>query len=291
MFPFSNYGATRVHLPNQGGSPGIRIFSCKDLQHWTPGKWLVKSSRLPMNCPYKDRFWAPEIHKIAGRYYLIFTADNWVKNSYNPAGKVGAAGYAFVGVTDHVDGPYRHITYIKHGPCDTTLFAAPDGKTYAVMPAGNMFEQQIDLRGIDHGEVHLVGVRKEIVTADNTAIHKPSPNYLEGPWVVRDGSHYTLFYAELYHNKTVPYGYFTGAAYANSPMGPWKKDPRGKILEGGHLAVFDGPGHVHWFSYRDEAPNRGRGRLCIDPCLFNSDGTAIKMPSTIGPAMYPPKSP
>lgn len=31
---------------------------------------------LPENGPYKNCFWAPEIHKMRGRFYLVFTADN-----------------------------------------------------------------------------------------------------------------------------------------------------------------------------------------------------------------------
>jgi beta-xylosidase len=136
----------------------------------------VKSSDLPEDCPYKNRFWAPEIHKIAGKFYLIFTADNWLKNEYNPAGRWGSAGWCFIGTADKVTGPYGKITWIKGAGCDTSLFEAADGKTYAVIPRGNIDIQEIDLQAMK-----LLGEPKRIVTVDNSDIGAPtSPAYLEG---------------------------------------------------------------------------------------------------------------
>ncbi len=82
------------------------LFSSPDLKRWKFEQWLVKSSTLPEDCPYKHRFWAPEIHKRRGKFYLIFTADNWIKDEYNRGGKIGAY-VAFVGVADEVTGPSR----------------------------------------------------------------------------------------------------------------------------------------------------------------------------------------
>ena len=143
-------GRDEKHLadPDQGSSPGIKLFSSPDLKNWTFEKWLLKSSELPEDCPYKHRFWAPEIHKIGGKFYMIFTADNWLAKAHNPAGTWGAAGYAFVGVADKVTGPYEHITTIPGAACDTTLFGDTDGRTYAFMPFGDLFVQEIDLSGL-----------------------------------------------------------------------------------------------------------------------------------------------
>jgi hypothetical protein len=48
-------------------------------------------------------------------------------------------------------------------------------------------------------------------------------------------------------------------------MGPWKKDQRGQVFHGGHMAVFYGPDGRFWFSYRWEMSDRHRGLLCVDP--------------------------
>ena len=275
MWPFANREADRLNLPNQGGSPGIRIFTSRDMKTWTAGKWLVKASELPEDCPYKNRFWAPELHKIGGKFYLIFTADNWIKKEYNPAGSWGTAGYAFVGVADKPDGPYQHITYLDGGACDTSLFEGENGKTYAVIPRYNIDVQEIDLSKLSEGKVKLLGKPTKALAAENSDIGiAANPDYLEGPWMTHLGDRYQLFYAEIYRDKTHPdwLGYWTGVAYADSPLGPWKKDPRGRVFMGGHLVTFDDPAGGHWFSYRGESGGDPQGRPCVDPFTIDPDG-------------------
>ena len=287
MWPFANRHEERLGQPNQGGSPGIRMYSSKDLKNWEEEGWLVKSDELPEDSPYKNRFWAPEIHKIGGRFYLIFTADNWIKKEYNPAGTWGTAGYAFVGVADKITGPYENITYIDGGACDTSLFEDVDGTTYAVIPAYNVYVQQIDLSRIDEGKVNLVGPRILAVECKNDDIGlKAEPDYLEGPWMFHQEDRYFLLYAGPYREATNPperRGYWSGIAYADSVMGPWKKDPRGQVFHGGHMAVFNGPDDRFWFSYRWEMSNKHRGLLCVDPITIDAKGLV----QTSGPTDIP----
>jgi len=285
MWPFANREEQRVELPNNGSSPGIALYSSRDLKSWKFIDWLVKSSELPENCPYKHRFWAPEIHKIGGKFYLIFTADNWLKNEYNPAGTWGTAGYAFVGVADKVTGPYEHITYIKGAACDTSLFGDSDGQTYAIIPRYHIDVQEIDLTGLPRGEVKLLDQPKRVVMAENTDIGIAArPDYLEGPWLERINGRYYLFYAEIYRDRNHPdwLGYHTGVAVAENVMGPYQKDPRGRIYEGGHLAVFNGPDGGKWFTYRGESRNRAHGLLCIDPFEVDGNGTIKSLAPTVG---------
>jgi beta-xylosidase len=276
VWPFANRQEDRLHLPNQGGSPGIQLYSSTDLKTWKFENWLVRSSDLPQDCPYKNRFWAPEIHRIGGRFYLIFTADNWLKKEYNPAGTWGTAGYAFVGVADQITGPYKNITCIEGGACDTSLFEDADGRTYAVIPAYDIFVQQIDLSRIDHGQVRLVGPRILAIRCKNDDIGlEAEADYQEGPWMFRRNGRYFLLYAGPYREgKNTPekQGYWAGIAYADNVMGPWTKDPRGQIFLGGHMAVFDGPDGRLWFTYRWEADDRHRGLLCIDPFNIDEEG-------------------
>lgn len=276
MWPFSNREENRLNQPHQGGSPGIRMYSSKDLSVWKEEGWLVKSDELPENCPYKNRFWAPEIHKIAGRFYLIFTADNWIKKEYNPAGTWGTAGYAFVGVADAITGPYKNITYIEGGACDTSLFEDRDGKTYAVIPAYNIYIQPIDLSRIDEGKVKLTGSRVLAVECKNQDIGlKAEADYQEGPWLFYQTGRYFLLYAGPYRetrNAPAYQGYWMAAAYADKVMGPWKKDPRGQIFHGGHVAAFQGPDGRFWLSYRWEKDNTHRGLLCANPIIIDANG-------------------
>jgi xylan 1,4-beta-xylosidase len=274
MFPFRGRDERHLSDVDMGSPPGIQMFSTKDFKMWKSEGWLVKSSELPVDCPYKHRFWAPEIHKAKGRFYLIFTADNWVDPKYNLDGKWGM--YTYIGVADTVTGPYAHITRIPYGPCDGTLFCDTDGTFYTVMPKGEIFIQKLDLNGLEQGIVRRVGEEKRIVTKSNADIGVPvSTTYLEGPWLEKVGSRYVVFYAAPYSDRSPDpeyRGYWVGAAYADTVMGPYRKDPRGKVFFGGHIAVFDGPDDRKWFSYRWERDNRARGRLCIDAMEFDKEG-------------------
>lgn len=71
-FPFTHHTSRNPALPDMNSSPGIRLYSSKDLKNWKFENWIVKSSELPENCPYKHRFWAPELRKMNGKYYVIF---------------------------------------------------------------------------------------------------------------------------------------------------------------------------------------------------------------------------
>lgn len=286
MWPFRNREETRLSEPDNGGSPGIAMYSSKDLKEWKFQNWLVKSSDLPAECPYKNRFWAPEIHKLGDRFYLIFTADNWTDKQANPAGTWGPAGYAFIGVADAVNGPYRNITYIEGAACDTGLFEGADGKTYAVIPRHHIDVQEIDMSGIDRGEVKLLGKPVTVVGADNLNIGvEAKPEYLEGPWVERIGGRYHLFYAAFHKDPAFPdwLGYHTGVAVSDQPLGPFTKDPRGRVFTGGHLSVFNGADQRKWFAYRGETDNGARGLLAIDPMEVTPEGRVETKAPTLGP--------
>ncbi len=264
MWPFANRDEKHLGDVDMGSSPGIRIYSSADLATWKDDGWLVKSSELPADCPYRHQFWAPEIHHFNGRFYLIFTASNWQAKTYG----LQEGYYAFIGVANKVTGPYQHITKIPNGPCDTTLFADGKGGFYLAMPRRDILVQKVDLSALDQGVITRTGPEVKVVTSADDQPGATSPDYLEGPWVERIGTRYCLLYAELYKDD----GYWTGVAYADSPLGPYTRDPERKVFFGGHLAVFDGPDKRKWVSYRRERANEGRGLMCVDPLDVDAQG-------------------
>ncbi len=130
-----------------------------------------------------------------------------------------------------------------------------------------------------------MGERRKIVTADNSGLGMEArPEYLEGPWAAKVGDRYVLFFAGPYSRDKFPghEGYWAGSAYAKNLAGPWKKDPRGQGVWGGHLAVFDGPDGRPWFSYRGEKDRETRGLLCIDPFEMDPSGMIRCKGPTLG---------
>jgi len=286
-FPFTHHTSRDSTKIDYNSSPGIRLYSSKDLKTWKFESWLIKSSELPVNCPYKHRFWAPEIRKINGRFYLVFYSDNWIRKEYNVDGEMGYE--AFIGVADKITGPYSHISWLKGGGCDTQVFGDDNGKTYAVMPFKNEYVQEVDLKNIDKEDIKLIGERKMVIACDNSDIgKKTSPNYMEGPWMIKRKGKYILFTASPYpkQNKDgsamdLEPGYWVGAGVADNIWGPYKKQPQ--VFMGGHIAVFTGPDGKEWYSYRGESGGKSQGKLCIDPVLFEKDGSVKPSIPSTGP--------
>ena len=277
LAPFGNYTDRDVSKPDYGSAPGMSLYASRDLKIWKFKSWIVKSSNLPINAPYKHQFWAPEIHKIHGRYFVIFGASNWIDDKYNIGGHMGY--YQFVGVANKVTGPYRHFTALKGPGVDTSLFVDDDGKTYVIWPRNEI--HPIDLSKIDQGIV-TVGDKIATTATDNDykAIGKPAPETMEGPYMIKHSGTYYSFWAETYRG---PNGFYdTGIATAKSLSGPWTMDPRWRPIHGGHLSVFNGPGSKWWIAYKNESSDLGRPWLNIDPIEFDSHGT-VHVKSTLGP--------
>lgn len=293
MFPFTHSDSRDSTRPDYNSSPGIRLYQSADLKNWTVAPtaiadgWLVKSSMLADSLPYKHRFWAPEIHKIDNRFYLVFTGSNWISDSFNPTGNMHDLN-TFIGVSDKITGPYEHITYVPGGACDLTILDdKKSGKVYAYIPGMDVFVQEIDLSQIEHDRILLKGDRTKIVTATNNDIKADwDYKYLEGPFPKIINGRYYLFFAGLRKDGQRSTGfdqhddleYWTGVASASAATGPFKKSRTGKDFWGGHVAVFDGPAGRIWLSYRGEKLEGTRGLLCIDPVQGESQAGGLVIP-------------
>ncbi len=244
---------------------------------WKFQSWIVRSLALPDSAPYKHQFWAPELRRINGRFYVIFGASNWIDAKYNIGGRMGY--YQFVGVADKVAGPYRHFTALRGPGVDTSLFQDTDGKTYVVWPGNEI--HPVDLSQIDQDKI-TVGplVSRAAGPDDFKAIGRPAPNTLEGPYLIKHGTTYYCFFAETY-----PDLYATGIAQSQSLSGPWHLDPRWRVFPGGHQSEFVGPDGRWWTAYKHER-SETTPWLSIDPLTFRADGS-VQITPTTGPQSIP----
>jgi xylan 1,4-beta-xylosidase len=63
---------------------------------------LIDARKLPKDCPYNGRFWAPEIHFIQNKYWL--TVNSGMVTPQDPKGMNTHSIWLFV--ADQVTGPY-----------------------------------------------------------------------------------------------------------------------------------------------------------------------------------------
>jgi xylan 1,4-beta-xylosidase len=248
-----------------GHNPGVRLLVSDDLINWVQHSWIIDAGKLPADCPYNGRFWAPEIHYIRNKFWL--TVNSGRVTEEDPKGMKTHSIWLFV--SDSVTGPYKLV----NGPLtsqynnDATLFEDEDGQTYLYCSGNGLFQARIDLNtGKPTGPVQKF-------------LDKREPGYpewmaggIEGPFVIkRDGTYFMFF-------STWTRGYEVGLLKSQSPLGPWElasrepifgtrkkgyrpelavsggyaglkfQDTEDPYCETGHNALFEGPDGKLWSS-------------------------------------------
>jgi len=248
-----------------GHNPGVRLLVSDDLIHWKQHSWLIDASKLPADCPYNGRFWAPEIHYVKNKYWLTINSGKVTKE--DPKGMSTHSVWLFS--SDKVTGPFKLV----NGPLtpqynnDATLFEDDDGQTYLYCSGNGLFQARIDIS------------TRKLIGGIQKFLDKKSPGNpdwmvggIEGPFVLkRDGTYFMFF-------STWTRGYEVGLLKSNSPLGPWelvsrepifgtrKKEYRPELAasggyahlkfqdsedpycETGHNALFEGPDGKLWSS-------------------------------------------
>lgn len=273
-------------------NPGIPIYRSEDLTHWTFINYLIE--RPTPDKWYYHRFWAPEIHRIKGKYYLTFNCSN------AEAGYEGQyMGYA---VADNVEGPYRIVTEDKplaRGN-DLTLFEDEDGSACGFW-CGKNREFGIGYAKIDLENGRLLTEPQTVIRPGEADFSNPdSPQYkewdskgIEGPYVIKRSGKYYLFYSSWTR------GYEVGYAVAETIEGPWHKNPGNPFYgaqdpdychrngfeytqtdtfftQVGHNAVFKGPDGREWLSCHGITSDNPAPALVIDPIEFDETGNIMK---------------
>ncbi|MCL3779053.1 hypothetical protein EMN47_01520 [Prolixibacteraceae bacterium JC049] len=290
---------------------GIPLYKSKDLTSWQFVKYIVE--RPDSTKWYYRRFWAPEIHKIKGKYYAILNCRN-AKQGYDWQ----HIGYA---VADHIEGPYTVVTEDKplaRGN-DLTFFEDDDGTVYAFWHTVNsdgsfwMGSAKIDLEtgrflsepveAIKTGKVdYETDAKGKVKTVFRYGRNeKKIKTYyewdsqgFEGAYVIKRNGTYFLFYSSWTR------GYEIGYATAKNIAGPWTKadnnpiygatskslcEKKGFKYDGseenpfyavGHNEIFEGPDGRLWLSCHGQQKGNSTPFLVIDPIDFDENGEIIK---------------
>ena len=225
---------------------GFPVLESVDLKNWyVPGGGPYRMLLEKGGASFGTKgFWAPQIRKDDGRYYLTYTANELV----------------CIASSESLLGPYtqQRIRPIddSEGNIDSFLFKDDDGKYY-------LYHVRFDNDNhICVAEFDIVkgrikgGVRKCMSCTEEWEM---TPNYrsnpvMEGPSVIKlDGVYYMFYSANHFANIDYSVGYAT----APSPRGPWKKHPSSPIIHrlivgengSGHGDVFKGPDGRYYYVY------------------------------------------
>ncbi|HYE31609.1 MAG TPA: family 43 glycosylhydrolase [Methylomirabilota bacterium] len=249
-------------------SPQFPLLKSRDLVNWeVVGSIFQKRPDWAV-----ANFWAPELVEYNGRYFVYYVGR-----------KAGGPLAVAVASADKPEGPYT-----DHGPLvaqppgsiDGHIHTDEKGDLYMVWKEdGNsrriptiIWMQQLDKSG-----TKLLGEPKELFRNDAPW----EGAVVEGPFVVRHGEYFYIFYAG---NACCGAGcnYAQGVARSKSLHGPWEKNPMNPIMAGnndwkcpGHGTVVKDERGRYWFMYHAYAADSfiftGREAL-IDEVIFGEDG-------------------
>ncbi len=287
---------------------GVVLYRSKNITQWEFVKYIIE--KPDSTKWYYRRFWAPEIQKIKGRYYVTFNCSNL--NIGYPGQHIGYA------VSDRIDGPYTVITENKPLANGNDLtFYEDDGKVYAFWNRGRDFGigfAEIDLEKAEfittpqsairpsavEFEINHIGDTLKTPGYDGRPINKIKKYYgwdaigIEGAYVIKRNNMYYLFYSSWTR------GYEIGYATAEKVTGPWKKyegnpfygaqskatcqkngmkytgDENSPFNQVGHNQIFKGPDSTYWLSchgiLKANEGKQPKPFLVIDPIWFDTNG-------------------
>jgi beta-xylosidase len=287
-------------------NPGVVLYDSSDLIHWRFVRILIP--RPERHKWWYRRFWAPEIHRLKGRYYVTF-------NCCNPDIGIPDQHFGYA-VGDSLEGPFEVVTDEKPLGMgnDLTLFEDEDGSVWAFWNRGRDFGigfAPVDLAAgsllakpitaILPGSVEALAERDPKTGRTFRALEWDSEP-IEGPFIFkREGTYYLLY-------SSPTRGYEIGCATSQKITGPWVKHPsnpwygaqkpefcklHGIAFTGdlshpfecvGHNAVFTGPDGRLWLSCHGNLRSQPKlPMLVIDPINFRLAGGIVQTPPTWTP--------
>lgn len=220
---------------------GFKMLVSTDLENWAPvndGQPVLESGKSAFGTA---GFWAPQVYKDGGKYYLFYTADEQVAVAEAPV----------------VTGPYVQDTVRpiddSEKNIDPFVFKDDDGKYYLYHVRFNhgnyiwVAEYDINTGNIDPST--LVQCLDCTDKWEKTDAGKWDP-IMEGPTVIKlDGTYYLFYSANHFLNPDYAMGYAT----AGSPLGPWTKHEGNPVIHRSKVGE-NGSGHGDWFYSFDGKP-------------------------------------
>ena len=272
------FGSTDKNIWDGPGT-GFDCYRSTDLENWdgpiaafrpSPDFWGV------------TQFWAPEVHAINGKFYLVAT--------FNAPGRRLRGSQILV--SERPEGPYvPHGDPVtpKNWEClDATLWTEPDGSIWTVFSHewlqvhdGGMWIRPLDADLTPAGRPIFLFNASEAawVRPMNEKIqcydpNRPFPCYVtDGPFLHRSPSGALLMLWSSIGER----GYAMGVSRSASGQltGPWEHEPEALVADdGGHGMVFRAFDDRLWMTFHqpNDTPNE---RAVFVPIREGADGSSL----------------
>lgn len=229
--PFIYHEGKTYYLYATAAGDGLLVWTSENLVDWQLRGHAFRRTRESWS---RQHFWAPELFKHNGKYYLHYTA-------------VGGEGdepkmrRIVLSESDSPLGPFKESKAPwfdpKQSTIDSHVFKDDDGQLYLYsVYTGELFERkfQINVRKLDKD----LNPSKDVTICISPSLPWEGNYVNEGPFVLKHNGLYVLTYsANGYHDPN----YCVGFATSKSPLGPWTKFPDRAILH--KTKTVSGPGH------------------------------------------------
>ncbi|MCK7555924.1 glycoside hydrolase family 43 protein [Chitinophaga sedimenti] len=220
----------KYYLYGTSSERGFHVYESSDLKTWTQPQDTARRFALKRGESFgKGGFWAPQVFRNKGDYYMAYTADEQIAIAKGP----GPLGPFKQTTLKALSGTGRQI--------DPFIFFDKSGKVYLYhvkLQNGNRIfvtEMKPDLSDI------IPGTEKECISASDKWEDTENAKWpvTEGPTVILHKKTYYLIYsANDFRSKDYAVGYAT----STSPVGPWKKYEGNPIISR-QTVGHNGSGH------------------------------------------------
>jgi beta-xylosidase len=265
------------------------ILRSRDLAHWS-----YVADAMPSSPDWGvGDWWAPGVIAHNGTYYMFYSGQSTtLTNSDSSLHRHCVA----VATATRPTGPFRHRAIIGCGQPETAGLIDPqpfvdaDGKAYLYYKQDNPVHI-ISVVRLRPDLLHTAGAPKDLLHVSQLWEHGGAYTTIEGPFVVKHGRLYDLFYS----GNDYAHDYGMGYATSSSPLGPFKKcgcnpilfDAKGVTGPGGG-SVIQGPHGGWWLVYHAWSSGAGASdplavrNLRIDPLTWTGDRVSVRGPTTAG---------
>lgn len=257
-----------LYATNSGD--GFIASKSTDLVNWTSCGLVAKKGDI-----YGDYyFWAPEVYKYNGRYYLLYTAEEHIA----------------LAVADSPAGPFRKTSdgfLIDRQAIDGHFFFDDDGKVYFYYAGEGIMGCEMNS--------DLLTLKTETLTC---VLPDNGDGWAEGPFVLKhNGTYYLTYSGNDYQRKD----YRVSVATASAPLNKFKKDEINPILTPdtficgtGHHSFVYSPDvselFIAYHSHLNDTTVHPRP-LCIDRVKFVPTESGTDALVIYGPTKTPQKYP
>ena len=203
----------------------------------------------PADGDHTRELWAPELHPIAGRWYVYYAASDGDNENHR----------AYVLEADHPLGPYRELGRVRDPGHDTWAIDLTvldhEGRLYAIWSGwehdGDGFPQNLYIAPMS--DPATISGERHLLSAPEYDWERSVAPINEGPQVVRNPGRDRLFVAySADASWTVAYKLglleWTGGDVCDRRS--WRKAPAPILTGGGHGCVVEAGGRQHLVYHR-----------------------------------------